>query len=77
MKTNRFINEKQHRCVVHVKNINGDVEIEIDVIFDDENKTIEKIFMFLTMMTKFGQMIQNSHFYFMFHSFKYRDKLTN
>ena len=49
----------KNRLVIKIKNVNDQIEIEIYVVFDDENKSFRKTIMFLTLITITNQFMKH------------------
>ena len=58
LKTNYFIYHMKNQFVIEIKNVNDQIEIEIYVVFDDENKSFWKTIMFLTLIIVMNQFIK-------------------
>ena len=49
----------KNRLVIEIKNVNDQIEIEIYVVFDDENKSFRKTAMSLTLITVADQFMKH------------------
>ena len=59
LKTSCFVHHMKNQLVIKIKNINDQIEIEIYVVFNDENKSFRKTIMLLTLITIMNQFMKH------------------
>ena len=59
LKTNCFVHYMKNQFVIEIKNVNDQIEIEIYVVFNNENKLFWKTIMFLTLITVINQFMKH------------------